>query len=317
MYEVVIPKADIGEALRIDQPLQTYTGQPHSITTGWADPSSGAGVTQDAPAFNSGPSNPVPCVSISGVLTCGTTPTNPYNVPPLNPDPGYSDPDSNAFRHYVDPQNWAEPPKFGGEWIGTGGPKITAPNCYGLTVSDCEAAIDSTIAATGATFHAAFPRMAAPTYDPSLGDGLVAGTDPAAGAIADPSSITLEINETGNDCRTRTDYPHQSVTVPASGMLVKGFVQCKTYVGPVTITTVLYECATEPSGDTYAVLHANLNCTEYAGSPTTINVPVTNEWFGKSLAFTGKPRDASKWYIGVTFGSTAEPSSSQLIEPTQ
>jgi hypothetical protein len=318
----LIPETSFPGALVQDKPLQPYTGQSSSISTGWANPSTGAGVTTTAPAFNSGPTNPLPCVFMSGATSClnGGSPSGQYTLPPQpsNGDSGYSDPNANHIRHDIDPQNWADPPNLEGgpEWSGTGGPKITIPDCYGATVADCEAAIDGAIAATGATFHAAFPRMTATTYDPSLGDGLVAGTDPAAGVLADPSSVTLEINESGNDCRSRTDYPHPSVRTPASGMLVKGFVQCRTYTGPVTVTTVLYECSAEPSGDTYSVLHANGNCTEYAGQPTTISVLTTNKWYGKSLAFTGNPRDSSKWYIGVTFGSSVEPSVSQLIGPS-
>jgi hypothetical protein len=180
-YEVRIPNTSMSAAMPIDQPLQPYASQPNDLASGWANPTTGAGITTTAPDFNS-PNGPVPCILISDVLTCSASaPGQQFQFLHFSPDPTYQDPQTNLVRHFIDPSNWAQAPESddGAEFDGTGGPKFTVPDCYGESLGTCESAVNAAIAATGATFHAGFIEDTTVPYDPLVADGAVVGTDPA------------------------------------------------------------------------------------------------------------------------------------------
>lgn len=130
-----------------DEPMQPYTGQTTTLSTGWANPATGAGVTSTAPSYGSS-NAPAPCfydLSTNAPVCTGAAPTSSYSIEGLltNGDPNFSDPGTNLVRGMMSPGSFAPAAPAGdGNWATTGGPLITIPDCHGLTVADCEAAVD-------------------------------------------------------------------------------------------------------------------------------------------------------------------------------
>jgi hypothetical protein len=325
MYEVVVPKPQVRGVLRYGR-LQPHTNQPGDYTSGWANPANGAGITSTAPAFNSGPANPQPCVYMSGSLVClsGGTPNGPYTVPPQpsDGDTGYSDSNSNAIRHYIDPQHWAEPPKApnGSEWTGTGGPEFTMPDCTGETVQACEADVVAAVAATRASFQPAFTEVAAPTYDPLLPQGSLVGTTPSAGAVSNPSSVQVIINQANPSgfCSGKAGYPHNSTSSAGvgPGMLIKGQVTCP-FTGTVTVSLTLWKCSTKPSGTDAASIDGDPDCSVMKTCTALLPVQAYVETDPNDfVCATGEAPVGTSWYVGWIEGSQVLPNLSEIVPGT-
>lgn len=317
-------------AFQVASPVQDYVGgsdQPVDVSSGWANPATGSGITSNAVPFGSGLENPTPCVTYtdgSGSACGESAPSDPgpYSFPPdFSSDPGFGDPNVNAIRSLIDPANWGAPSAdpSGSDWATTGGPKVMLPDCYGESVDACEAAIDDAVYATGASYDAAFTEVPATTYDGSLPTGVVLQTTPGPGALANSDYIELIVNEPSGTCYTKTDYPHQSGTRPQIGIDAKASVMCNDAPQTVTMTTYLFECSARPTVKDYASLAGDSDCTMFTGTdetknPLTVTVPVPFEWFGDTLAFTGSPAKSGYFYIAVTTADNALPSVSELME---
>lgn len=165
----------------------------------------------------------------------------------------------------------------------------------------------------GATFDAGFSEVASTTYDSSLAVGIVVGTIPERRERAKPTYVEVVENEpTGESCETRTDRPRDSERSD-TGMIVRGWVRCTDAPKAVTLTTVLFECSSKPTGKSYASLAGDPNCRSFAGEPTSIVADSPVDYSGFSFATTRVPPVAGDWYIGVTFGTGVGNSVPQLV----
>jgi hypothetical protein len=315
MYQRYLTKAQAEAALRADQPLQTLTSQPYSYSSGWRNPG-GCGDTSTACSYNTGPSNPTPCYLVSGVLQCGGTLSNPLQVPGLPADPTYIDANSNQLRCQIDPSNWACPGvDSDNEWSDTGGPKITMPDCYGLSVTDCESSIDSALAATGSSTTPAFSIATAPTYDSSIPTGYVQATVAAANTISSATSVTLQLNQTSppKPCQSETDYPHESTTQASRGMmLVKGRVMCPTSQ-LVDFNVTMWKCTSYPQPDLALLDSGAWGCQVISDQPWSIAVTAF-AWSASKYSASSEGPQGGVFYIGATYGADVEESYSQIID---
>lgn len=319
-----IPTQGMNHSVIADQPLQPYTGQSSDISSGWASPSTGAGVTSPAPGFNGTPQSPQPCVLISGTLTClnGGSPSSAYSLPNEqgDGDPGYQDPATNLIRHVVDPSEWLHPPKSddGTDFTGTGGPVFTMPDCTGMTTGDCEAAVESAVSATGAGFTTAFTEAAAATYNASLPNGALVSTNPSAGAAADPSAVELDVNESDPTswCRGYANWPHYSTSTAGvgPGMLIKGQVLCP-FTGTVDAQLELWICSAWPTGSDASSIGSDPNCSSMKTCPQTLIVVADKKTKPSDfVCATGKPEVAGSWYVGAISGAQILPDISEKTE---
>lgn len=319
-----------------------YTTEPPgmslTVTSGWADPSTGKGVTSQAWPYGSGPSTPTAeCKQADYLLPCSSVspnagPVQPaYGWPsgwPTNSDgtlaDGFASPDINDIRCVVSASFACPQPGTDGtnEFDSTGAPLISMPNCYGITAGQCEGEIDTALSDAGSSVTAAFSTVVAPTYDPEIAAGLVQATIFAAGTLSDATSTTLEMNEPVPDgnCESETAYPHASTTQQSKGLVdAKGRVKCTTDQ-TVTFTVKLWKCSSEPivsdAGAPAAVID-ELNggawgCnTSWTSNPYTVDV-VANQWSNQEPAFADEGPDPTAYYIAATYGTGLDPSISQM-----
>jgi hypothetical protein len=320
-YSIFIPTTVAAEAMPIDIPLQAWTGpngQYADATSGWADPSSGAGVTTTAPPFNAG-GGPTPCVLVGSSIVCGSaTPTQSFQLNGFTADPTFQDPDTNAVRHWLDPNHWAKPTVSddGAEFDGPGGPYFSMPDCVGLSVASCEAAVNDAIAATGAGYTGGFTVEPAPTYNPDVTVGAVVSTIAASSTSTDASSIVIEENETDPSdwCSSKTRNMHWSIS--GQTMVAKAIVNCPFTDAALPVTVAAWTCTSDPNPNTtVAGLEANSDCSYVVGPDARTMSVVANEWsnptyIGSALSFT-----PNVWYCAAIWGAQVKESTSQCWKP--
>lgn len=310
-----IPTPNMGDALLQDKPLQPYTGQTHSVSIGWANPTTGAGVTAPAPGFNAGPTDPQPCVTYSSTLTClnGGSPSQNYTVSPqpTNGDPGFDDAVTNAIRHYIDPVYWAEPQKSpdGTYWATTGGPDITMPDCRGLAVANCSTAVDNALEAAGATSGAGYSVEVSATYDPTLPDGVVVSTTPTAGTFTDATAVTMETNESQSYqwCRAKADNYHLSGHT-GKMLAISYLARCDFSSPPlVSLSGIGYACTSKPQKDLVQLESGAWGCVPEAENFDQLVTAVFESRSPDNVYANGPTYDPTKWYIAVAFSSQPSP----------
>lgn len=193
-----------GNGLRVDQPPQTYSSQPYTISTGWPNSSTGAGITSDASTYDTGPTNPAPTVIQDGsAVTTVNTSGGALSLPDIGLDP-ISTGDENDLNCRIAPSDYACPTAApdGESWSDDGGviaPSWTMPTCAGMTVAACETAITS--AAEGA--HVTVPsfdelELGIGQADLTKAAGAVVTTFPDGATVINssetPATVTINFN---------------------------------------------------------------------------------------------------------------------------
>jgi hypothetical protein len=314
-YEWYIPTDSMTAALPVDQ-FQPYTNQPYGTSVGWPNPANGHGVTSDADPFGGGPTNPTPCYLSNGATTCSGTPdpSIPFGIPGLSADPIYSDAEANEMRCQIDPHNWGCPAVDSGtDWADTGGPKITMPDCYSMTVEACASTIDAALEDAGSGTTAAYSVAVAPTYDPRLANGLVVATLAAAGAWAAASSVTIEVNESqsGQWCQAQIDNYHLSKTSGYATPISYVRLSYCNFTSPpqVFLSAAAWACTSEPTRDAalldthaygcYRVAEMNQLPFDVIGGVAPAS--------GNQYLVGNVPYDGSKWHIASVWSTTTTP----------
>jgi hypothetical protein len=316
-YAVVIDEPEIPSTFPIDQPLQPFTNQPVNITSGWPTPG-GPGTVPGttAPPLNGGTTNPHPCFNANGARTCTGSPTNDNpNGTPLIPgiggDPIYGNPNNNQYRCLIDPTNWACPTVGDdGSWDRSGGPLITMPDCYGLTVAACESAINGALALAGSGVTAAFSVVPSATFDPNIDTGLVASISPSAGSHADASAVVVTENDENNTgtCASETHNMHWSKN--GGTMLSKGWITCGFNSPPdVSVSGAAWVCSQLPGEDQAALDAGQWGCSRVATVSQNFTVEAGVRQ-GPLLIGSGIPWQ-NAYFISTTFGSVVQQSWSQ------
>lgn len=233
---------------------------------------------------------------------------------------GYASAEANTYRCALDPSQFACPTADAdSDYASSGGPLITMPNCYGMTIGGCESAIDNALSAAVSTTTAAFSTVAAPTYNPALPVGVVVATIAAAGTLSDASAVTMELNEStpSGNCQSKTQWPHPSTTQQSYGMmLVKGQVICTTDQTGLSVNVILWKCTSEPDPSTDN-LQSSLDlgtwgCVELKNAPYSVSV-AANIWSTELVAAASEGPQAGAYYIGSTTGIGVDQSFSQVV----
>lgn len=315
-----------GEGITSSQP----SGANHTATVGFANPSTGAGLTTTAPGFGTGSFNPQ-CVQGGVTMSCGSVDPNGGAVTPANGLPstwgedGFAVANANWMNCQLQPNIFACPglsADGGGGWSSTGGPLITIPNCYTQAVTDCETAFDDALAAAGSVVTPAFTTTIAPTYDPNVPVGAVVATIPAEGTIADASTVVLEVNEEEQPtqyCSATAENYHLSEHTGV--MLAVLYVQYCNFTSPpnVYLRAVAWACTSKPDSN-YADLSAgDFGCVPDAATPGDQTVTANGYLPGTKAFLNGPAYDPTKWYIAYVYSVCdapfVEPGFSQAVPP--
>jgi hypothetical protein len=311
-------EAQLADVLNLTGPFSTQP-QGTSVSAGWADPSTGAGVTTRANPFGSPPTSPTAeCLQGGVIVPCSGVSPDPWPVGPaqgLPPGwPSYANADANYFRCQLSPSTFGCPAvgQDNSDWATTGGPLITMPDCAGMTVAGCEALVDAALAAAGSSTTAAFTTTYAPTYNPALPDGVVTATIAAAGAIANASSVTAEINEESppRACAGKIENYHKSKHSSESAYMLGVFYvfDCNFFSPPeVLLRAKAWACTSEPSQDQAAIEGGAWGCVLDAESAGDQTVTANGMRPGSEAFLDGEPYDPTKWYIATTFSNYADP----------
>lgn len=121
------------------------------------------------------------------------------------------------------------------------------PDCWGLSVSDCENAITEVADAVGQTVS--FSVVTAPAENSDVARDLILSTFPAASSMARPAEVTLTKNSSSasqKTCKTETDKPHPSEHNPT--MQTQGRVRCN-YTGESSYQMWMWECSSTQTSD--------------------------------------------------------------------
>jgi hypothetical protein len=250
---VILTDTQFEQALAVDQPLQSYTGQPAGVSTGWADPGSGAGVTTTAPTYPNGPSNP-----------------NPQKDPVRVITDGFLDAWRNEINCRLDPTDFECPTTNpdGTEYTSDGGQIVAVPTCYGMMVAACEDAVS----ANGGNVD--FTVAIADSPDPGVADGRVAATTPSSRVLGNPTTVTITTNPANGNpegCTSETENPHWSPPERAGSVLAKGRVTCN-YTGSVDVEMTLWKCAEPPFGDPVSLAAGEWGCSPAALTAKSVSV---------------------------------------------
>jgi hypothetical protein len=311
--------ASLDSVTNLTGPLSTAPSGT-SVSAGWADPSTGNGVTRTANPWNSPPTSPtsqclqggvtMPCTSVSP----SGGPTSPAGGLPSGwSNDGFANADANYFRCNLSPATFACPAITGDgtDWSTTGGPLITMPDCYGMTVAACESTVDAALAAAGSSATAAFNTTVAPTYNPSLPNGVVTATIAAASTLSDASSVTAEVNEEASpqECTANIENYHKSEHSPDQTYMLSVFyaIKCNFNSPPqVLLSAKAWACTSKPSQDEGAIENGQWGCVLDAA---VSNQAVTVNTSGPSTPATlnGLPYDPTKWYISTAFSNYTDP----------
>jgi hypothetical protein len=211
-YVAVIPRERLGEAIVVDQPVQTDTGQAAGTQTGWKVVG-GCGDTLTACNYPGSQGNPT--VSVTK-LRCELSGDSAYcsgAVPiPVSPDGSgfYGGAGSSGaglglgpegdLNCRADPADYACPAEdaSGTTFTSGGGPIVdwTMPDCWRLSVSGCEEAI--TVAASA--HHASIPSFTFAVATDDFSDlwstpGVALYTSPDQSTSGQPGSVVITTNE--------------------------------------------------------------------------------------------------------------------------
>jgi hypothetical protein len=311
-------------------PFHTKT-RGSSVSSGWADPWTGHGITQQADPYNGGPSSPNPQCTQGGVsMPCSSVDPNGPAVQPKDglPNPwasdGYSNPEGNNLRCQLSPQAFGCPQVSTddpSDWATTGGPKISMPNCYGLSQGACQGAVIAALSAAGSSVSPGFTTTGAPTYDPNIAIGAVAATISAAGMQTDATSVVEEINEEqqpAQECSAHMEYYHDSKH--EGHMLSVFYVDRCNFSSPpnVLLNAMAWACTSEPSQDATMLAMNAWGCVPDASA---FDVPVTANGYlkGSDAYLNGQLCDPTKWYIAYAYSNydtpLVFPSWTQVLPP--
>lgn len=288
-----------------------WSGQAVNGTYGWANPATGAGLEPQgsgtlvpAPtALSSGDPTTI-CLTQGGVRSCGGGWSGSVDNPLSGADPGTQ----NLVRCVVDPADYVcpTPSSDGNGFSSNGGAAGPMPDCYGLSVGDCEAAI------LEVRPDAVFTVTTASTADPNVADGLVISTTPTAATDPTPGQVGVSVNpDTGDpqSCTGRTENPHWSDTPPVFTMLAKGYVTCN-YTGETTVTMTMWMCTSSPTGgNPDALTGGAYGCGVVATVPATPVTVVADKEYGPIYCPGQAPwvSQLANYYIAVTQPSNGIP----------
>jgi hypothetical protein len=321
--------ASVSNVADLSGPLSTAPNGT-SVSAGWADPSTGAGITTRSDPYGGGPSTPNPqCLQGGVVMACSSVsstggPANPaYGWPSPWPSDGYANPEANNLRCQLSPATFACPQvdSTNNDWETTGGPVVTMPNCYGESPDACEAAVNAALAAAGSSVTAAYTTAPAPTYDPNIPLGAVAATIPAAGAETDASSVVEEVNEENQPaqaCSAGVDNYHLSEHT--GKMLSVFYVKECNFTSPpnILLSAIAWACTSQPDPNFAEISNGDFGCIPDAAiqdqSVTAAGLPRGSDAF-----LNGPAYDPNKWYIAYAYSNydspVVEPGFSQAVPP--
>jgi hypothetical protein len=301
-YTFYVP---VPEALHANQPLQTYTGQPFGIGTGWPV-AGGCGETSVTCPYPGSQTNPMPSIpklrcQLSGDAadcaagaphTCVAGDGSGFFGGAGSTGCGLGQGPSDELNCLADPLDYICP-SLNGTGTGYSGRGATAgpmPDCYGLTATDCETAV------TTARPDATFTLTTATSPDPAVADGLVIATTPTATTNPVPNAVSISTNPDNSNpqgCSWSIGDPHPSTNPATLGWInAKGRAGCN-YTTTVSAYVVLWKCDSEPSADLAMLDAGDWGC-QVAADATYWSAPVLA---GDPTYFMA-PKDTSTQVVG-------------------
>ncbi len=217
----------------------------------------------------------------------------------------------NLYNHALDPDDWAAPstdynPATGGG--DPGGHIWTMPDCYGLSVADCESTLTDAALLSGKDLT--FTVGTASTTDTTVAKDLVLATEPTAETKDRPSAITVTKNRNDGpdkNCVSTTENPHWSTN--GDTVVAKANVTCN-YTGTAALTMTLWKCTDSPSADATALENGAWGCSLAAATEKVI--PVVAEVTEDPAAYcpdVGAPLvEGNAYFIAMTTVSNGLPS---------
>lgn len=304
-------------------------GMGLTVTSGWADPSTGKGVTSQAWPYGSGPSTPAgECKQAGVLLPCSSVsptggPVQPaYGWPsgwPTNSGgtlaDGLGNPDINDIRCVISasfacPQPGVDPTT--NDWGSSGGPKITMPDCTGISIADCEADVNAALATAGSSAEAGFDTTIAPTYDPNVPIGAVVATVPAANTQqSDVSSVELEENEEEQPaqfCSAHSDIYHPSQHNAGNMLAVFYLKYCNFTSSPnVLLSAEAWNCTSKPEENLELITTGSWGCVQDGPPVSDYSVTANGARSGSPGYLNGPAYDPSKWYVAYVWSNYDSP----------